>query len=145
MLTDEERRERSVIASTNWKKKNKEKSNAASAAWKKAHPEVDAAWRAAHKESRNASSLKWDQNHREVRAVACVNRRVRQKEAKAGRSKPKACEVCGDTNQKIHFDHCHISGKFRGWLCRGCNVALGCVKDSPTILRKLAKYLEATR
>jgi Recombination endonuclease VII len=56
-------------------------------------------------------------------------------------SKPSVCEICGD-NSKIHFDHCHQTKRFRGWLCRGCNHALGNVKDNPETLRKLARYLE---
>lgn len=44
-----------------------------------------------------------------------------------------------------HVDHCHDTGKVRGLLCRGCNAALGLVKDSPETLRKLALYLEQNK
>ena len=62
----------------------------------------------------------------------------------AGRAKPKRCEVCGKLG-KICFDHCHKSKKFRGWICANCNTALGHVKDSVVVLRKLASYLEANK
>jgi hypothetical protein len=54
------------------------------------------------------------------------------------------CEVCGQRRgeQELHLDHDHVTGSFRGWLCRNCNIALGVVRDSPSILRKLASYLE---
>ena len=54
------------------------------------------------------------------------------------------CEVCGQRagGREFHLDHDHATGKFRGWLCHSCNVALGCVRDNPAILRKLASYLE---
>lgn len=62
------------------------------------------------------------------------------KEEIAGRLKPNTCEICGSGN-KICFDHCHKTGKFRGWICVNCNVALGQVKDSKETLQKLIDYL----
>jgi integrase len=66
-------------------------------------------------------------------------------ETRAGRKKPTRCEVCGESRVKIHFDHCHQSGRFRGWICFHCNAALGHVRDNPNRLRKLAAYLERTK
>ena len=62
-----------------------------------------------------------------------------------GRKKPKTCAVCRRRGQPIHYDHCHKTGLFRGWLCRDCNAVLGYVRDSPRLLRRLADYLEAVR
>ena len=60
--------------------------------------------------------------------------------------KPDKCQVCGnlgsDTKKGLHLDHDHKTGKFRGWLCNGCNTSLGHCRDNPEILRKLARYLE---
>lgn len=53
----------------------------------------------------------------------------------------KSCEICGSTN-RICFDHDHNSGKFRGWLCNSCNVALGLVRDNPETLLKMIEYLK---
>jgi len=64
----------------------------------------------------------------------------------AGRPRPSACEVCNEANQyvgPVHFDHCHATGAFRGWLCVRCNHTLGKVGDNPQLLRKLAAYLES--
>lgn len=56
------------------------------------------------------------------------------------------CQVCSkDVGHSICLDHCHKTGKFRGFLCNGCNLALGSVGDDPERLRKLAAYLEANR
>ncbi len=61
----------------------------------------------------------------------------------AGRPKPLVCDLCnGSDNRGIVFDHCHASGKFRGWLCDRCNKVLGLLKDDPSLLRKMATYLE---
>lgn len=60
----------------------------------------------------------------------------------AGRPRPQRCEVCLE-QRRIVFDHCHISGKFRGWICSRCNTALGMVDDSKLVLRRLVDYLES--
>lgn len=41
------------------------------------------------------------------------------------------------------LDHDHASGRFRGFLCGGCNAALGHVQDNVERLRGLADYLAA--
>ncbi len=51
------------------------------------------------------------------------------------------CHCCGEcekSDNSLCIDHCHITGKFRGWLCRNCNLALGLCQDNPNIL---VKYL----
>ncbi len=62
------------------------------------------------------------------------------------RLRPEQCEVCGafgnDTKRGICFDHDHKTGKFRGWICHRCNVALGMVKDNSETLIALANYLK---
>lgn len=60
------------------------------------------------------------------------------------------CEICNRTIKKegrgkgcANADHCHLTGKLRGLLCNSCNVAIGLMKDNPSILRSAAKYLES--
>lgn len=54
------------------------------------------------------------------------------------------CEICGAVG-KLHVDHCHKTGNVRGFLCMGCNVALGFMKDDPEILLMAAKYLTVSQ
>ena len=63
------------------------------------------------------------------------------RERLAGKEIKNNCEICG-SNKKICFDHDHITGKFRGWICRKCNTALGMVNDDKELLLKLVAYLE---
>lgn len=62
------------------------------------------------------------------------------------------CEGCGREERAVHhrtgtpfrvaLDHDHRTGKVRGFLCLGCNRAVGCVNDDPSTLRRLADYLD---
>lgn len=49
------------------------------------------------------------------------------------RPEPGICECCGsfDAGGKgtWHLDHCYQTGKFRGWLCNHCNLAIGLLGD----------------
>ena len=57
------------------------------------------------------------------------------------------CYLCG-TNVpggmgNFAVDHCHTTFKVRKLLCYNCNTVLGKVEDSPTLLRKMADYIES--
>ncbi len=54
------------------------------------------------------------------------------------------CKGCGDifkSEPDIKIDHCHNTGIVRGLLCSHCNTALGLLKDNPSTLKNLLKYL----
>lgn len=40
-------------------------------------------------------------------------------------------------------DHCHTTGKIRGLLCNECNRGMGLLKDSSSLLRAAADYLDS--
>jgi len=50
------------------------------------------------------------------------------------------CQVCG-SEEKLHIDHCHDSGRVRGLLCRSCNIGLGNFKDNIERMGKAIEYL----
>lgn len=54
------------------------------------------------------------------------------------------CAICGNWSSKgrLAIDHNHITGKFRGFLCDGCNRGLGQLGDTIENLRKALTYLE---
>jgi hypothetical protein len=58
------------------------------------------------------------------------------------------CELCGripPTNRgghiRLHADHDHETGKFRGWLCRVCNAAIGALGDNESGLLRAVIYV----
>lgn len=64
----------------------------------------------------------------------------------ATRPKPANCEVCDapaiNFKKGLCFDHDHVTGAFRGWLCTRCNVAIGMVNDDTDLMRALIGYLD---
>lgn len=71
-----------------------------------------------------------------------------EREFLAGRPRPDICELCGYPPKwrgKLHFDHSHQRGHFRGWLCSRCNTVLGLVEDSPRLLTQMIAYLQRTQ
>jgi hypothetical protein len=137
-------------------------------AWRANNPEARAEearrYCAKHPDKVTARSKRWRERHIDVRRpleaeraramrarnpVAQKARQERTKQRKrasdiaiAGREPPALCELCGEFHGRIVFDHCHVSGRFRGWLCDRCNKVLGLVYDSAELLTKLAAYLE---
>ena len=52
------------------------------------------------------------------------------------------CAICnGESRRKLVLDHCHATGKLRGFLCSPCNTGLGMFKDKPEVLLAAAEYL----
>ena len=71
-------------------------------------------------------------------------KRRRQTEKKvilAGRPKPDLCELCGRAGKRIVFDHDHLTGKFRGWLCSSCNTVLGKTREDIALLMRMITYI----
>ena len=61
-----------------------------------------------------------------------------------------SAEIIGDAKGKIRtstsawsLDHDHETGKFRGWICNKCNLALGNFNDDIIRIRNAVTYLEA--
>lgn len=135
----------SKTVSAEWRKDNPEKVKAAYQAHKKAKPTYASMaamrWAKANPEKSKAATARWVAANPEKVKAASARWNKAHKEREAGRPRPDACEVCGCLG-RICFDHCHISGVFRGWLCNGCNAALGHVKDNPETLIRLARYVK---
>jgi Recombination endonuclease VII len=123
--------------------------------WREKHPEIYAEIRQRYRAKNTEQIRERDRLHHAARRVndpegqkrrsqAYLQRQAQKREEIAGRPKPELCEICGELNIRIVFDHCHRRGHFRGWICDRCNRVLGLVKDSPKLLSLLQKYLTVT-
>ncbi len=142
----------SYVKTKAWREANPEKWAAQSKRYALKHPEANKKakqrYQVAHleeirKRDRAAKARMRSTNpevSREIRR-RFHERKEKERVALAGRPRPDKCEICGEFNLRICFDHCHNTGKFRGWLCDRCNKVLGIVKDSPELLENLANYL----
>lgn len=115
------------------------------------------AYRSYRAKQRQDGSLRWRCSKR-VKAQASINRFNRSEAGKLmkfrhryGLTRAEAeaaiarrgdgCDICGATEKRIVFDHCHTSGRARGWLCSECNLGLGKFGDDPERLEAAAAYL----
>lgn len=100
------------------------------------------------KKNNPETQRQWYQKNRErilakYKAAYPAKRKYGQK--RADRPQPDHCEICGRSDRRLIWDHCHQRGHFRGWICDRCNMLLGCAEDDPNYLRKLIAYLERTK
>lgn len=54
----------------------------------------------------------------------------------------KYCYICNKYCKTLCLDHDHKTKKFRGWLCRSCNVGLGRLGDDLESIKKVVQYLK---
>lgn len=138
-----------------WRKNNKDKVNEQARRYRAKHPETSRKaalkYRAKNLKMINEYEREYQRNRRltpEYKAAQKIRTqrfkaKVRvEQERIAGRQCPELCELCNGVNGRIVFDHCHIKGHFRGWICDRCNRVLGSVKDDIILLELMIKYLE---
>jgi Recombination endonuclease VII len=128
--------------------------------WAKANPEKVKAnmrkWQVANKDKQAARNKEWKRkNPEKVKALhekyRSQNKGYYKRYMRAWCRKrlvepppyepPAHCEACGRSLVKPNLDHCHITNRFRGWLCNPCNAALGLAGDTPDGVRKLLEYI----
>jgi hypothetical protein len=52
------------------------------------------------------------------------------------------CACCGRSDKKLVLDHCHVTGKFRGFICQNCNLGIGRLGDNIEGIKMALKYLK---
>jgi hypothetical protein len=99
------------------------------------------AWNAANPERRKAIQNNWKRKNPEKRRAWD---RTSRGLPLPTRATPALCECCGRPPGKraLNLDHCHRTGKFRGWLCDNCNTAIGKLGDDVFGLQRAIHYLE---
>ena len=84
------------------------------------------------------------------RCRQCVKKRSQKRKAirKTAPAKPDVCECCGEDPELKQYrpfwvlDEDHENECFRGWLCDGCNVAIGHLGDNLEGVMKAVRYLQ---
>ena len=73
-------------------------------------------------------------------AKRTLNRLRKSHVKQYGKPKDTPCKVC---NKKLPlvFDHCHKTSKFRGWICKDCNAAIGKLGDDLVGVERARLYL----
>lgn len=102
-------------------------------------------YRAKNKERLLENTRRYRERNKEKIQKAGREYHHKRKGLIATRPRPDLCECCGGPpirDQVLHLDHCHITGKFRGWICMKCNSAIGQLGDTLTGAQKAVKYLE---
>lgn len=126
---------------------NKAKKNEASRKWYHDNPELINAQRKRAYANNKDWHIAYRLKNKEKHAIADKLRWKKRKAEEIGLdldSLPEvlSCEICGQTEGRMAFDHNHETGKFRGVLCNHCNVALGMAKDNSKLLQKMIDYLQ---
>lgn len=86
-------------------------------------------------------------NHERRKAYTLAWRRKLDGLPAPTRPVPPVCESCARASPKLalNLDHCHVSGKFRGWLCAACNRGLGLLGDTEQALLNALAYVRRSQ
>lgn len=125
------------------------KQETAQSRYAKRHPERVAAARANWKaRNPNYAKQKAAKDRREKPAHLKAIRLKHRYRQLPSRPCPDRCENCSAlfADSKTHhgacFDHDHVTGKFRGWLCNDCNRGIGQLGDSREGILRALRYFD---
>ena len=105
-------------------------------------PSQDKAVKAAYdKQYRKTLGLKKAANQFKVTVEFLENLLKSQNNLCAICNKPETSKHANGANMRLSVDHCHKTGKVRGFLCTFCNKALGLFKNDPKSLLNAHTYL----
>jgi len=114
-----------------------------------AHAEYNRQWRRRNRVRANAVSAAYKEKNREKAKVWSQKTNLKKnyglsleafESLKAGQNNRCAC--CEAEGKKLVVDHCHITGKIRGLLCRTCNSGIGQLGDTLLSVQKAVRYME---
>jgi hypothetical protein len=145
-----------------WRAKNKTRSNEAAKRWKLRHPE----WKKAIAPKMREYERRYysDPKNRERRRLKVLKYKRSEKGRATGRNtayrnlygmtarqyeqmsiqQNGLCSICGRPNpdgRRLFVDHNHKTEKFRGLLCRKCNLGLGFFDDDCGLLQSACAYI----
>lgn len=134
-----------------WRKKNKDKLKKYYRSWLRKNPEKVKAYRskwfansAADRERRRFAHCLYRSRaaSKDGGFAACAATVKEIESAFNGRCQNPACGKSeAESGRRLCLDHCHLTGRFRGWLCKDCNTAAGLLRDCPKRAAGLADFL----
>ena len=107
----------------------------------------------------NDFAFRGGENYRRTECRVCnsklSNERKRLRTIYGNHPPNHRCPICQRTEEECKgegskrssafvLDHCHTTGKFRGWLCHSCNRTVGAVEKLKDV-RKITEYLNNTK
>lgn len=121
--------------------------------YREKHPERVAATKRAWHAARPGYHTAWRRKKRKVDPLYFMRVKWRNRYgAVPPRMATSKCECCARRyidmpNKKAKYpclDHDHATGKFRGWICDDCNLAIGRAGDTLAGVNRLVAYMERT-
>lgn len=100
------------------------------------NPEKKRAYYLKHREKFIRRAVDYNKNNKDRR-----NKLTRERREKARLARTKECPICKNI-RPLTWDHCHVTGKERGWICSQCNVILGMAQDNVKTLENAIEYLK---
>ena len=118
--------------------------------WRRANRTKDAGysrkWRALHPETSKDVSIANYYRRKEKISISLRMKKYGLNETTFQRmmtEQKNRCPICdADISDDPCVDHCHVTNRVRGILCRKCNSGMGHLGDSPERLRRAIQYLE---
>ncbi len=99
--------------------------------------------RATLREKRNATRRAWRRANPEKERAASRRKRYGVTQEQVDElllAQNGVCRICSMPNPDS-VDHCHVTGRVRGLLCRACNAGLGLFQENLEVMRAAAAYL----
>lgn len=135
-----EQRERKRAKTREWLANNKERRKATLKKWNEKNGDYYRRWREQHKARLSAEKRRWKIEKRYGITVEQYDAMIA---AQGGR-----CFICKEipngpgNHNKLHLDHCHVTGKPRAMICSRCNLTIGMSGENVERLRAIIEYLK---
>ncbi len=137
-----------------YRESNKQKITEYRRRWYEENKEDQRRWRQRYyrrnKSAMRAKSEEWKRNNPEQYKAIILRWKLRKRynlsleqHQQLRKSQHNMCAICSLRFSKTpHVDHCSITGTVRGLLCTNCNLGIGSLKHSTTILLNAITYLQ---
>lgn len=103
-------------------------------------------WKTKHRDRELIKKRVWNANNRLKLRASTYNITVADYERLL--QKHTVCAICGNPpkgRKPLHIDHDHFTGKVRGLLCSGCNLAIGLFRENIEAMQSAIHYLKIHR